>query len=90
MVDCIIVDDGGGLLCRRCVGGDLLRWLRLLALGIGDGLAVSGSAGSGAPRSGLAASSHSVMALNRRGEMSKRILMAEVLCFNATWAHTLP
>ena len=52
--------------------------------------AASGSAGSGAPRSGLAASSHSVMALNRRGEMSKRILMAEVLCFNATWAHTLP
>ena len=38
MVDCIVVDDGGGLPCRRCVGGDLLRWLRLLALGIGDGL----------------------------------------------------
>ena len=38
LVDCVGVDDGGGLLRLLCVGGDLLRWLRLLALVIGDGL----------------------------------------------------
>ena len=38
LVDCAGVNDGGGLLRLLCVGGDLLRWLRLLALVIGDGL----------------------------------------------------
>ena len=38
LVGCIGVDDGGGLLCLLCVGGDRLRWLRLRALVIGDGL----------------------------------------------------
>ena len=38
LVGCIGVGNGGGLLCLRCGGGDRLRWLRLLALVIGDGL----------------------------------------------------
>ena len=48
---------------------------------------VSGSARSGAPRSGLAASSHSVMA-RKRNERCWRIWLVEVLCFNATVPHS--